>query len=198
MNLSNDNLSGNYGMNTQFGSLIAGIDYQTAIAVIGILMLLILATNLFLLTHQMKKQHDWNRRKEAQDLIGQMIKGEIYETRKVLEKYVNFWDPYENYLTVANDGNRAELDFNLKIYLSYFEGIALGVKHNVYDNEIVYDYLGSVVPEVYRWARGYIDNLRNEAEDPTLFIEMALLAEQWGLKNKYHKMKVIKDLQTKG
>jgi len=185
-------------MNTQFSHYISDPDYPLIIAAIGLLILMFLAANLFLLVKHLKRQHEWNRRKEAQDLIGQMIKGELYETRKILEKYANFEDPHENYLTAVNRDNKEALDFNLKVYLSFFEGVALGVKHNIYDNDIVFDYLGARLSDVYRWSKSYIDHLREDMEDPTAFHDVEQLAEKWGQRNRYHKMKVIKDLQMKG
>jgi hypothetical protein len=175
-----------------------GLNYQVYSFYINVLTLVVLVISVWLLRSQISKGHEWNRRIAAQDLTNQMIRGEVLDVRQRLDQYCNFYDPLHNYSVCVNDDNKNELDFLLKIFLSYFEGVALGIKHNIYDEDIVYEYLGSIIPEVYRWSEGYVRDFRNKAGDDTIFLELTDLAKKWQIKNEDLKKKVQKIVKTDG
>jgi len=123
---------------------------------------------------------NWNRRKATHELTFAIVQGDFLEIRKKLDSYANWYELEEDYSTVITDKNREEINSSLKYYLSFFEGVALGIKNDVYDNDIVYDYFGSSLPEIIRWANPYINKLRTN--DKSIFIEIMNLTEKW--KNK--------------
>jgi len=68
--------------------------------------------------------------------------------------------------------------------LNYLEGIAVAVKHNVYDRDIAYEFLGAHIPAVFRWSRPWIDTMRAHAGDPSILEAIETLSHQWDLRNR--------------
>ena len=135
---------------------------------------------------QISKDYEWKRRKAAQDLTNDIMKGEIQEIRAKLDKYATFYDStqsYETVITELTEKDKKELDFLLKIYLSYFEGISLGIKHKIYDEDILYEYMSAIIPETFRWSKKYIEDIRDEVGDHRIFIELISLENKWRKKN---------------
>ena len=131
-------------------------------------------------------------------IINMATKAEILEIRNKLDKYCKFYDFSQKYQSVVTQENKKELDYLLKIFLSYLEGVALGVKHNIYDEDIVFEYMGSLIPEMHRWVKQYVDDFRKRADDMTIFIEFTSLAEKWWEKNQELKRTLEKISKTDG
>lgn len=174
------------------------MNYQLASFIVNVLTLAVLLLSVFVVSKQIKKQHEWNRRRAAQDLTYHMTETNFQNIRSELGQYAHWYEPSHTYTSVATPENKEKLDNLLRIYLSYFEGVALGIKHHVYDEDIAYEYFGAMIPEAYRWGKPYVDELRKRADDPTIFIELITTAQRWQQKNiefmKEHEAK----LNTKG
>jgi len=188
---------------------VVKLDYSL---IADIATLIVLIFSVYLLSRQISKDHTWKRRKAAQDITNDIMKGEIFEIRKELHKFARFYDTsetYENVITKLTEEERNELDFLLKIYLSYFEGIGLGIKHKIYDEDILYEYMSAIIPDTFRWSKKYIDDLRDKAGDHRIFCELIFLETKWRNKNeklenewnkklKERKEKDINDMVGKG
>ena len=175
------------------------MNYQAGSFFVDILTLIILLISVFLLRAQIVKTHEWNRRKAAEAIITQCTEGEIIKIRRELVKYVKFYDfshSYQSVLKEIKEEERKELDYLLKIFLSFHEKIALGIKHNIYSEDILYDYLRSSLPELYRWSKKYIEDFRKK--DTAIFIELVNLAEKWKQKNENIKHKCEESNLLKG
>lgn len=171
---------------------------QIGLLIINFLTLLVLAVTAYFykeqakslkeqvktLNEQISKEHGWNRRKTAHDLVNQMMQREILEIRQQLSKYADFHNISQTYKEVVNRENEKELQFLIEMYLDYFEGIALGIKHNIIDDDIAYEYLGALVPAVYRWSKPYIDEILTRTDDPTIYVEIKKLVESWQNRDK--------------
>ncbi|NVL90861.1 MAG: DUF4760 domain-containing protein [Desulfobacterales bacterium] len=147
---------------------------------------------------QIKKEHEWNRRKSAQDLADRLMQGELAETRRKLEHVAKWYDFAHTYANVTDVEDKADLHHHIKNYLNFFEAIALGVKHGIYDEDIAFEYFGSVLPEVSRWSMPYINERRNLANDATIYIEIEAVAERWRERNEAHQRKVEEAARTPG
>ena len=76
------------------------------------------------------------------------------------------------------------------------EGIALGVKRNILDYDISYEYLGYHIPAICRWAMPYIKEIRHQAGDSTIYCEISSLMIEWkekDRKNKENKEQFIRE-----
>ncbi|MFC1511754.1 DUF4760 domain-containing protein [Candidatus Latescibacterota bacterium] len=81
------------------------------------------------------------------------------------------------------------------IYIVFSESVALGIKHKILDDDIVFDYLGSLIPENYRWSEPYIKKIREKADDKLIFIELSLKAEDYKERNEEMQKKSVETLR---
>jgi hypothetical protein len=132
---------------------------------------------------QVNKEHDWNRRKAVVELAMEHSSVERIAVRQRLEQFADWYDPAQSFLTLSAEQQR---DFtpDLKQMLNYLEGIAVAIKHNVYDRDIAYEFLGAHLPAVYRWSRPWIESMRRHAGDPSIFEALETLSAQWELSNR--------------
>ena len=130
-----------------------------ATVAIGLINLVAVAISLTFAYRQIKKTHQWNRRKASQDLITQLVIGDVREMRHRLETGfgVDIHDPQQSYANtlakLTTDADRAELRYTARILLNYFETIAVGIKNNILEEDICFDFAVNVVLAYWRWAR---------------------------------------------
>jgi len=150
------------------------VDFLTFIALI---------ISVIFLYRQISNEYNWNRRKAAQDIIFQISQGDLLELRKKLNEYANDFYNDETYETAVLETKtkeeKTELNHTVRTYLSYLEGIALGIKQNLYEDKILYDYLGSALPEICRWAMPFIKDRRIKTKDEDIYIGLTRVAEKW-------------------
>jgi hypothetical protein len=132
---------------------------------------------------QISKEHDWNRRKAVVELSLDYSSLERVQVRRRLEEVVDWYDHAQDFSTLDAMQQKA-LAPDLKQVLNYLEGIAVAIKHNVYDRDIAYEFLGAHLPAVYRWSRPWIDEMRARAGDPSILEAIETLALQWDLRNR--------------
>jgi hypothetical protein len=132
---------------------------------------------------QVSKEHDWNRRKAVVDLSLDYSSIERMAARRRLEEYADWYDHAQDFSTLSPQ-RQQEIAPDLKQVLNYLEGIAVAVKHNVYDRDIAYEFLGAHLPAVYRWSRPWIEAIRTHADDPSILEAVETLSAQWELRNR--------------
>jgi len=132
---------------------------------------------------QVSKEHDWNRRKAVVELSLDYSSPERVRVRQRLEQSADWYDPAQSFDTLTGEQQRSFVP-ELKQMLNYLEGIAVAIKHNVYDRDIAYEFLGAHLPAVYRWSKPWIDSMRMRAGDPSIFEALETLAGQWELRNR--------------
>jgi hypothetical protein len=132
---------------------------------------------------QVSKEHDWNRRKAVIELSLDYSSIERMNVRRRLEEVADWYEPTQDFTTLGVEQQRA-LAPDLKQMLNYLEGIAVAVKHNVYDRDIAYEFLGAHIPAVFRWSKPWIDTMRAHAGDPSILEAIETLSHQWDLKNR--------------
>lgn len=149
----------------------------------GIVNLLAVAASLTLAYRQIKKSHEWNRRKASQDLITQLVTGDVRELRHRLERTfgVNIYDKQQTYASslasIAHDDERAELRHTARTLLNYFEGIAIGIKNKVLEEDICFDFTADVIIAYWRWAAPMVRE--SQSIRPLTWIELEHMATRW-------------------
>ena len=133
---------------------------------------------------QVSKEHDWNRRKAVVELSLDYSSIERMAARRRLEEVADWYDPTQDYASLSEQQQR-DLAPDLKQLLNYLEGIAVAIKHNVYDRDIAYEFLGAHVPAVYRWSKPWIDAMRVHAGDDSILEAMETLSLQWLARNEH-------------
>ena len=142
---------------------------------------------------QVSKEHDWNRRKAVIELSLDYSSIERMKVRRRLEEVADWYEPTQDFTTLSAEQQR-ELAPDLKQMLNYLEGIAVAVKHNVYDRDIAYEFLGAHVPAVYRWSRPWILAMRAHAGDDSILEAIETLSGQWIARNEH----LAQELATPG
>ena len=132
---------------------------------------------------QVSKEHDWNRRKAVVELSLDYSSIERMGVRRRLEEFADWYDAAQDFTTLSEEQQRAFAP-DLKQMLNYLEGIAVAIKHNVYDRDIAYEFLGAHLPAVFRWSRPWIQSMRERAGDPSIFEAIETLSNQWELRNR--------------
>jgi Domain of unknown function (DUF4760) len=133
---------------------------------------------------QVSKEHDWNRRKAVVELSLDYSSIERMAARRRLEEVADWYDPVQDYASLTEQQQR-DLAPDLKQLLNYLEGIAVAIKHNVYDRDIAYEFLGAHVPAVYRWSKPWIDAMRVHAGDDSILEARETLSLQWLARNEH-------------
>ena len=142
---------------------------------------------------QVNKEHDWNRRKAVIELSLDYSSIERMAARRRLEEVADWYDPAQDYTSLTEQQQR-DIGPDLKQLLNYLEGIAVAIKHNVYDRDIAYEFLGAHVPAVYRWSKPWIDAMRVHAGDDSILEAMETLSLQWAARNEH----LAQELATPG
>jgi hypothetical protein len=142
---------------------------------------------------QVTKEHDWNRRKAVIELSLDYSSIERMAARRRLEEVADWYDPAQDYATLSEQQQR-DIAPDLKQLLNYLEGIAVAIKHNVYDRDIAYEFLGAHVPAVYRWSRPWIQAMRVHAGDDSILEAVETLSGQWVARNAH----LAQELATPG
>ena len=129
------------------------------------------------------KEHDWNRRKAVVELSLDFNSGERVRMRQKLEQVADWYDPAQDFLSLPEQVQR-DIMPDLRQVLNYLEGIAVGVKHNVYDRDLAFEFLGAHLPAVFRWSRPWIRKMRVHAQDPSIYEALETLSRQWDVANR--------------
>jgi hypothetical protein len=154
--------------------------------IISALTLVIVGASATLALLQIRKTQDWNRRKASQDLLLQVVTGELVSLRQLLE--IKYEAEFAR-MTVADCSSllqrlsseeRREFAFVVKRLFNYLEAIAIGIKNNVFDEEICYEHLSIVATRYWKWAKPFVDEVR--AVSPVIWIEIEHFVNGWSLR----------------
>jgi len=153
---------------------------------------IILFISAAILIWQVISQNTWNRKRSALDLINMLYQGDLLRIKNELDRYLISPEfhkiTYEEIAKRLSEGEKDKLDTNLEIYLNFLEGIAVGIKYKVYKENMLYDYIGFLVPQVVRWSKPYILTARERFDNSTIYLEVEKLAQKWEKKNKEEKI----------
>lgn len=131
-------------------------------------------TSIFIGLNRFKRQHDWQRRKAAEEILSRLVEGEF---PNILDSIIlNFnWDivngnhSYSQIAAEISDDKRKELHNSLRRLLRTLETVCIQIKHKVVDNEICKDYLASIMPKICNNCRTFIILEQATREDDRVF-----------------------------
>ena len=151
--------------------------------IINIGTLILIGISIYLLFSQIKKTHEWNRRKETQMLLMDSAIGKLRELREDIESRfdVNIYETRENYTDIYNrlstEEEKKEFENLIKHILNYYESISLGIKHNIYDEKICFEYLSIHMVKWYKFCLPFINACR--FRHPAIYVEMEYYVNKW-------------------
>ena len=135
--------------------------------------------HLRILSHQYRDLHDWNRRKASQDALDAWV--EMAGTSNLINDAFNFLehnDPLPLTLIQEKYGASPELRAAIHRLLNFFEGLAVGVKHGVYDEALIKTAFATVMEHVLFQFRDYTESRRRSGQSDS-WLEAETLVSQW-------------------
>lgn len=84
------------------------------------------------------------------------------------------------WLTTLGDPNiRRESEEAIILILNFYERMSIGILKETFDEDICYDDRGFLLTNFYRWARGYVEDLRIQHKEPRLFSNTEEIVVRW-------------------
>lgn len=141
--------------------------------------ILLLSASIWYAAKQLRANHDWNRRKAAQDATMLLIQ-QAPDTRLLDDAlhHTVVRDPIP--LEVVNKAveDNAEVRRALHRYLNHYENLARGVRQGVYDEKIIMTACRGIMSR--NWVRfGHYIAHRRSAGSPSAWSELELLLNKW-------------------
>lgn len=145
--------------------------------------------------YQLKANNGWNLRHTA--LIGVYDRQDFSSAVTILKKnikYTNISEPIsveQIHLYICNNGNcRGELldlskeglktSDSIFTILNYYEYLAIGIKSNIMDEEVIKSMVKGSLLNAYRVFSLYIEHLRSDRHNKlNIYIDMEKLAKKW-------------------
>ena len=138
-----------------------------------------------LLEQQIKETHDWNRRKATQEMLQSIADGSVRDIlRRLREEFdcdVAAEPPpeYEQVLAAIPADKQKDFKAILITLTNLFEAVAIGIRHNVFDENIAYDYLGKMVPASYFFAEPLVEERRKRVGFDRAIGSLEYCAVRW-------------------
>ena len=162
-------------------------------AYISVGTLVIIAISAFIAMLELHHNFHWSRKKASQETLSRLVIGEF---QKSLDELVlKFkWDPvndkrtYSDLLKNISEEEKVEIDRVLTRVLRILETVFIHVKHDILDEEICYDYLASIVPNLYYKCSEFINYERGRrGNDERVFENFCFYAMHWDDRNLNYK-----------
>lgn len=123
--------------------------------------------------------HDWNRRIASQDALKEYNQSILSSE---LQSEFNYLDCTESIpLEKIEEGFKkhpTNLQAELHQLLNFYEGLARGISHNVYDEEIIKTARHNAMEKVFRAFNSYIRSRRNTSS-PHAWEQLEYLVSKW-------------------
>ncbi len=143
----------------------------------------LLPVSIFLAFLQIKKTLDWNKKKAAEEVLTQILSGDIFQSLEMLGKEYD-WDllvDKRTYKDVVNDLDAdqvIQVNALLTTLLRHLETISIKIEHDVYNESICFDYLFSIVINTHDKCGAFIKGRRDARSEPRLYEHV----EKYGIK----------------
>lgn len=149
---------------------------QQLAALIQAISVLVAGIAIYRIYVEYRKNHDWNRRKAAHDLLFDASAGKLRDIRAKLETKIAIHDTAQTYTT---EKSKLSQDDHILLdgALNYLENICLTIKNGVADEAIIYESLAAVMISYHRWALPYIRQCRSLHE--CIWVEIDPYTDKW-------------------
>lgn len=134
--------------------------------------------SMWLLSQQIKRDQEWNRRKAAHDLLFTSA-NDLRGLRLQMDRKIDIYDSKQTYSTIAEQLDVADHQA-LDGVLNFIENLCTAVKNGVVDEDLIYSAYGGIVLAYWRWAEPYIQKEREK--HPLLWIEIVPYVESWRIR----------------
>lgn len=162
--------AGNSGLKVQEYTAIL----QTIFAVVGIGLVVWQVRSL---ARNTEKMHEWNLRKSTADYL-QNKKNLRKAYKKFREAKTKFTSQVFSKLEHGKDQDFVSHFIEI---LNYFEGLAVGIRVNVFHEEVAYRDMRGMLVSFYTFSKPHIDLTRKE-RNPRAYLALEFLAEKWSMR----------------
>ena len=150
--------------------------FQLAVVAVGLVLTI---NQIRIFSAQYRDLHEWNRRKAAQDAVQAFLN--LAESNKLINQafdYMQKNDPYAIERVNEECERTPELRVALTSLLNYFEMIAWGVRHSVYDEDLIRDSMASAMTLTCHRFGPYIAHKANHGQ-PDAWSEARACVAKW-------------------
>ena len=111
---------------------------------------------------EISKTHDWNRRKASQEACYEFMNSRVQTAwASIYKAVIEERQAYEE----VSESQQSEM----REVIYYFENLGISLKNNILDEDIIWDYFGSVWPISYESAKGFVASSREQRSDDMIF-----------------------------
>ena len=164
------------------------MDWTAVSAWISAVGLIVTAVSAWVALTELRQNQNWNRRKASEETLSKLVLGEFPESLDQLVSRFK-WDPiadsknYDEIIRGFNEDQQFELNRLLRRLLRILETLFIHVKHGILSEEICYDYLASIVTNLYQKCGQFIENERHARGDERVFENFSRYAHIWMKRN---------------
>ena len=161
------------------------MDIQEITLIINTISMLIIGISAILLRKQIQADHNWNRRKIAEEMLTNFTSGDSHSCLDQLsDKYD--WnilhkdgEMYAQVVKRLDEGNRKGLDrLLMKIYRN-LETAGIKMRHGVLDEDLAHDYIFSVLTNIVNKSSGFIAKVREQRNESCVYENAEYFAAKW-------------------
>jgi hypothetical protein len=154
---------------------LTGLCWQIAIGACGLLAIYLQIRKM---TRNTAVSLRWNKRVESLTISAQQR--DISDDLRFMREFrkgnsVDFAEIAKKPL----EGEARDCYYHLTRILNYFERVAAGIKYDVYDDTIMYDYSRGMACDTFRNYKDFILELRRQRENPRAWKLLEQLAVRW-------------------
>ena len=164
------------------------IGIQEITLIINAISMLIVGISAYFLRKQIKSEHDWNRRKVAEEMLTIFTSGKFMLYLDELSEKHNWYILRKNGETYddvigrigENSNERKELDKLLINIFRHLETVSIKMTHGVLDEEISHDYLFSVLTNINQKCKSFLVKVREERNESCIYENAEYFGDKWG------------------
>jgi len=161
---------------------------QEITLILNAVSMLIVGISAYLLQKQIKSEHDWNKRKIAEETLTVFTSGKFMSSLDELSEKYNWYllrkngERYEEVIERIgiNSDERRELDKQLVKIFIHLETVSIKMNHGILDEKIVQDYLFSVLTNINQKCKSFLVKAREDRNESCLYENAEYFGDKWG------------------
>lgn len=167
------------------------IDWDAITAIATLCGLVVGSVSAYIALKEQKDNHEWNRKKTSEETLRELVDGGFTNLLDDIQAgfdwhIIGDGREYREVVKSMESLRKIDLDKKLRRVLRILEVLAIHIKHEIIIEDVCYDYLASIGPEIYEKTKGFVDDERERRDEQRVFREFQLLMARWTDKNGSH------------
>ncbi len=145
---------------------------------------LLVAISAYLVYWQIKKSHEWNKKKTGEEALTRLTSGDLLKNIDLIKKEVG-WDiltdaaNYESIILEINEESKDKLDQYLTGIFRVLETTTIKIEHDIIDEKMCQDYLFSIITTIHKKCISFLLEAREKRGEPKLYEHVERYAIKW-------------------